>query len=648
MRTGWWTDKVLITNPVTTGARVELAPLPEFTFVLGCPEEEELAVFVLDEDNRQAAGDLWYLTGARLKGRDGADYIPRHPMQVDGTLPAGVTLTPKTGRFSYNGLLGAAKVVPITVRCGDAVRSTRLRMVTPTIVWGEDAVATAAARGWTGARCFAATQVFNDGTATDVQSALNPLSTDDQPNVVFATAGTVIDCSMSAVRSYGGALYFLGDPANRPEFSSTTGGQMGLVMSDRPVTTFVVRNIRNSTWKISVGAALDVSQHIRWVISKVTADGSVRTGENYISIGGYGGSESKTQFEVGSVTLWYYNCEAYEAGGSALRHTMYVEGRPNTTLHQLNVRSMGGHQQSILKSTQRFHTVAHNVFATVRDLENPTLGKRASKFCDIISAAEICVFNNDFYLLRDRSSGGLGGTPDGALFWRRRETSYHGCDEPPSCDRSYAHPASTIPEYSGHAVGDFPNTAATYANPAFWAAVREKAIDDPDNPYTFKKYVAWNNFHWIAETTHRRPPFRDDGVAPHGNYATGGAIYVTAVPPGWLDRSITFFANNSYFGWEDAGPFGAANEPGGPDPFININDKGPQCVNLEPGVYPVDAGQLFYDQSPVPPGWYFPPPTGPRAVKFLGGDVGPHTAAVYPEAGGPPVRLPPWFRLCAA
>jgi hypothetical protein len=55
-----------------------------------------------------------------------------------------------------------------------------------------------------------------------------------------------------------------------------------------------------------------------------------------------------------------------------------------------------------------------------------------------------------------------------------------------------------------------------------------------------------------------------------------------------------------------------------------------------------------YDQSPVPTGWIFPPQTGPRAVRFLGGDIGPHTASDYPQAGGPRVALPPWFKLSAS
>jgi hypothetical protein len=640
------------TLPVPEGT-FTLASMPEFTFVRGFAEDEELAVYVLDEQNRQAAGDLWWKTpGQRLKNEAGGDYVPRFPIELEGTLPVGVTYAPTTGRLSYSGANPAApnETAAITVTCGAAVRSTRIRIVSPTVVWGKDAQAVATAKGWTAAKSFPETQPFNDGSTTDVVSALNPNSTDDSPNVLFVTGGSSIECPMGpkSPNRWGGAAYFLGDPSNRPLLASPTG-PMGVVMSGRPVTTFVVRNVRNTSWKIAIGAGVDVSRDIQWVVAKVSADDSVRGGENYLTILGYQGSESKTNFNTGSVTLWYVNSEAYEAGGSSTRHMQYVEGRPNSYLNQINVRCGGAKQASLCKSTMRHHTIAHCWFSTVRDPTNPTLGKRASKLIDIASAAEVCIFNNDFFQLRDRASGGLGGTPDGAIFFRRRETDIHGCDEPPSCDKSYKDRVTTVKPYHGKAVGSFPNTAQTYGSVSFWAAVNAKPISDETNPHTFKKYVAWNRFEWVAESTHRRPPFRDDGVAPVLNYVTEGPIYVIAAPPGFTDRSITFFANNDYHGWPNSGPYPDSGTD--TDPFFNINDPGPPATQVVPGVHTYDdAAETVevYDQSPVPTGWIFPPQTGPRAVRFLGGDIGPHTASDYPQAGGPRVALPPWFKLSAS
>jgi hypothetical protein len=352
-------------------------------------------------------------------------------------------------------------------------------------------------------------------------------------------------------------------------------------------------------------------------------------------------------FNLGSIRLWYVNSEAYEIGGAATRHMMYIEGRPRSWLTQINVRAGGALGSSLCKSTMRHHTLAHCWFSTVRDPAQPALGKRASKLIDIISASETIVFNCDFTLLRDRASGGLGGSPDGAIYFRRRETSIHGCDEPPSSDKSYQPPSTSILPYDGHAMGSWPNSVETYSDPAFWTAVRQLPITDERNEYTFKHYVAWCTFTWIEETTHRRPPFRDDGVATHANYITEGLIVVVAAPPNWIDRAVTFFANNRYDGWPTAGPFPDST---GPDPFINIDEVGATAVQLVPGVFTYDDPQKtrpVYDQSPVPAGWTFPKPDGPRAVRFLGGDVGPHTVTDYPEAGGPKVELPDWFRLCA-
>ena len=44
--------------------------------------------------------------------------------------------------------------------------------------------------------------------------------------------------------------------------------------------------------------------------------------------------------------------------------------------------------------------------------------------------------------------------------------------------------------------------------------MRSYDLGDPQNPYTFKKYIAFNLFRWIDEGSGRRSVLVDDGTAP--------------------------------------------------------------------------------------------------------------------------------------
>ena len=69
-------------------------------------------------------------------------------------------------------------------------------------------------------------------------------------------------------------------------------------------------------------------------------------------------------------------------------------------------------------------------------------------------------------------------------------------------------------------------------------------------PDDWKKYIAFNSFVWIDEGAGRRSPVVDDGTAPRNAKSTGSAAENWgSVPPNWVERSVTFMANNTYQGW---------------------------------------------------------------------------------------------------
>jgi hypothetical protein len=92
----------------------------------------------------------------------------------------------------------------------------------------------------------------------------------------------------------------------------------------------------------------------------------------------------------------------------------------------------------------------------------------------------------------------------------------------------------------------------TFVNPEFWSVVRSYDIADPGNPYSFKKYLSYNRFRWFewmtapdanqssATTAQHRARLRFK-APPRRSWGT--------VPEGWVERSVSFFANNRYEGW---------------------------------------------------------------------------------------------------
>jgi hypothetical protein len=293
---------------------------------------------------------------------------------------------------------------------------------------------------------------------------------------------------------------------------------------------------------------------------------------------------------------------------SNMRHQMYIEGRLDSHLSINNARITGAKECSVVKATRPFVSIRNSYLSAVLDERNLTAGMRADKIVDIASAGEVVIYNNE---LVGAYSQERWGVSTGLIFLRARR-DFWSSDSPVYPDVSLDPPVSSM--HRGFAPPGFTAGPETFVNPVFWDTVRSHDITDPANPYSFKKYVAYNRFRWLDEGEKRQPAFRDDGTAPRGDEFSGSAAeYWGTVPANWTERSVTFFANNRYEGWL---------EQDLSDPhrwFALTSYTAPSLVTL------------------IGPGpWAYPPP--PRTAVFVGGEQ-------RPGAESAAIDIPDWFRL---
>jgi hypothetical protein len=229
-----------------------------------------------------------------------------------------------------------------------------------------------------------------------------------------------------------------------------------------------------------------------------------------------------------------------------LRHQVYVHGRPDGYLNVNNIRVDGARGCSILKSTKYYNVVRNSRLSALVDPAQPEIGPRADKLIDIASAGETVIYNNE---LIGAFTQQRKGTQSGLISLRARR-GWWGSDTPAYPDVSWDPPTTSIAGGGYLAPQGFTAGPETFVNEAFWSAVSSHDLADPQNPYTFKKYIAFNSFVWIDEGAGRRSPVVDDGTAPRNAQSTGSAAENWGtVPQNWVERSVTFLANNSYKGW---------------------------------------------------------------------------------------------------
>lgn len=669
--------------------KVNFASIPEIVFVESIPEVEELGLFVLQATSRVNPGDTWWLTGNRLQKHPrlgGGDWkapsglaLTSHyeglPEEAPyGELPEGVTFNPNTGVLSYDGTPQETAVVDRIVQLthGDGVSNPFvIRILRPTVVFGSNADNNI----W---------KNHSDVTAIDstlgglwenpddphdsdtVRFHIKGSATTDAPNVVYVMPGRYSGhpedqdyVGRLAIRNQGEAIYVLGNPSNRPafhrynshSFNAKDGLKVGcfknLVLEDRMKQTIKEYNY-------------EYPGKYQW--AKIDCGQWLSTGMDGFSMAA---REGINGLPVPTVLneVWLTNVRTMRTGGSTSCHTFYMHGRPNVIVNFNNLWLRGRENSSGLKATTYRVRLRNSRIDSDPTLDGVERDDRLEKLVDIIAAGQHIIYNN--ILTGVRKSASERG-PSEWIFWRQRRTSVGSeFPAPPTGPKDNLFdinmdedPPTTAISGGGFnppdgILGDFGNGTDTFMDEEFWDWVRSKPVDDPSNEATFKKFVSFNEFNLLYrdQSDGGWTAIRDDGTAPGlAPIQFNNATLMSPVPYNWVERSVTFLANNIFTGWveEDLNP--GDNVSGRrkmfrfdwtPDAFLtNWED----AVGISGWVAAEDSGEYSYLGLDLP--WQ------ERHAVFLGGDVGPHEeASVSVDENGQPISeakhvpLPDWFEV---
>jgi len=564
--------------PPSAGGSFRFAEIPEIVFVRGYSSTEHLGIFHIDTLNRWTPGDLDNSSG----------WMPRVATQLevsDGAV-TGVSYDPSTGILSYDGSGAGTETARVRLTApstGAASAEFNVRVLAPTLAWGVDAASRFPGIG----------QDSGSVRWDQMRQRLRKGASYANPNVLIITPGRYsADFYLPAGTLN---LYILGEPGGRPVLVGDAVNLDGL-------ETAYLKNLELNGTTVVTSVNLP-GRTSNVYVTQVYQHDSTRDDNGFKASAGRPNPGLQWRY-------WFWNFHGSQMGwGSNLRHQFYIEGRLDSHLDINNIRITGAKQCSEIKVTRPFVSIRNSYLSAVLDERNLALGMRADKTVDIASATEsVIIYNNDMV---GAFTNARWGTSNGLVFFHARRP-FWGSDSPAYPDVSWDPPVSSV--QPGFAPLGFTSGPETYVNPAFWDTVRSHDIVDPGNPYSYKKYVAYNRFRWLDENGRRQSVFRDDGTAPREAAWLGSAEEVWgSAPSSWSERSVTFFANNSYEGW-------------------TIEDMRDPRRWFHLDFYAMPS--LVTRVGPGP--WPYPPP--PRSVVFVGGER-------RPDQQAEPIELPDWFRL---
>ena len=478
-----------------------------------------------------------------------AKWSAKKPCSVSGSLPKGVTYDAAAATLKYDGSGSGSETATIQLQHA-ALKSNSftVRVVVPTVTFG------------TGA-----TYDFDYGAdgALAWENAIRALNKTD--NVLYVAPGTYADCTYGWTPKNQTSVIIVGGTPRPKIVKPTSVNQTGISFGDG-VQYVYVKNVELDGFSLT---ERNHTSHPTIVVNRVFLHDHTGSG---LVFGDDGNTTATTH------RFWLVNSELARMGQGNAYHNIYCHGRGATYLHANNIRSYASNGSSNFKATTRNITVHNAYFGTLDDWANPSTATWSGPHCDHMAAGEHIYYNNHFKLARSTT---LGGTSYGGIFLRARR-SLTGCDEPP---------------YG----------STQFLDPAFWQQVSAKPMTDPQNPHSFRHYMAFNDFEWVVVDTDNKegPAFSDAGTYPReAPYQFANCSKFLSVPSGWVERSVSFFLNN------DFSSFSADNQLFDPD-------------------------QVECQDASSEAGAQYPPPT--RHVVEVGGND-------KQAAPVKPVAIPSWFK----
>ena len=513
--------------------RFEFTRIPELVLIRGIPQVVQLGFYQVDYKNPWPPGDVERASGWESK----------HPTRlVDAATGQPVVsnivnYAEGSGELSYNGTWSGDVMVRIR-KVGSSIQSEpfRIRVLTPTVVWGDNAAAITLQKEWAARVCPSETMSF----ATCRQKFVGG-SSDVAPLVVYITPGT-----------YGGQdwyigtrrfTYVLGDPGTRPTL-------MGDHLAGGRKEMFYVANLSMRDSHIAHSGALPGYPNTM-IVRSVYQCCETRDRNGIVN--------PNTGTGTNQWAVYWHASESKSMGGAGnTTHPAYVEGRPNSIFDVNNVRILGSRGSSGVKTTVNELNVRHSLVQVAESLEEIANGKcvhpGASTGClmhtpiDFPGFTAATIYANKFIVWRGPTEGvgpGRAGVLAGTIFIRHRANSF-GSDTPNYPNTTWKPPVSTQGTKLLGFCNQWSPDASTYVADQFWKDVRSVPLASETNPCTFKHFISFNQFIQVPGSLSVYA-LRDDGTYP-AKAAAQFDVYMIIMRnhPNWAERSTSFLFGNTY------------------------------------------------------------------------------------------------------
>ena len=544
----------ILTLDAAGGGRFEFAAVPELVLVRGVPQTLQLGMYQIDPSNPWPAGDFERAGGwASHRPTRAVDTATGQPLN-----PSIARYDGDTGALTYDGTWSGDIDLRLTTTDGGITSAPfRVRVLTPTVVWGENAATVNAQRGWNARVCPSDVVSFSKCRGQFVGGA-----SDTAPLVVFIPPGTYTgqDWFVSARRH----VYVLGDPGVRPTLA-------GDVIGGGKKAMFYIANLTLRDVNIAHTGAWDGGPNVL-IVRNVYQSGETGQQNGIVN--------PHTSANTYPWTVWWHASESRGMGGTGnTTHAAYVEGRPKTTFDVNAIRVLGTRGSSAIKTTMGTLNVRHSLLQVAEDLseiENGVCGGATTHGClmhtpvDVPGYTTAVIYANRFVLWRGPTAGtpvGRSGILAGAVFIRQRGASL-GSDIPNYPNLSWNPPVSSqgtkqVP------CRQWDPGAATFVADAFWADVRSVPLDSAANPCLFRHFIGFNTFQQVAGSL---PVWalRDDGTYPARAVTQfSPQVIILRNHPDWIERSTSFWHGNTLDGIAD-------------DRRWKLNDN-PNVAEVQPG-----------------------------------------------------------------